>query len=170
MDGFCKEKENLWGMYVIYSFVRRRFHLWGVMEAHISILKALKNEYMVCSFVKTVRMFVVTASSNQKLSTDQTSGGGMCTKCSHEINSEMVWRGRQIRKHKWRVCDIERKKIHNKRWPWWLKQTLQKNEKLHRNHFLHHVFFLKTLDKKAVLQTIGYQHMSIVPQCLLVEA
>lgn len=45
---------------------------------------------MVCSFVKTVRMFVVTASSNQKLSTDQTSGGGMCTKCSHEINSEMV--------------------------------------------------------------------------------
>ena len=62
------------------------------------------------------------------------------------------------------------KKSHNKRWPELLSKHTHKINWNKNNYpvLLSHV--LKHLDKKAVLQTIGYQHTSKVPQCSLGEA
>lgn len=58
-------------------------------------------------------------------------------------------------------------KSHNKRW-----RTHKKRKKKPKTKKLLSSLspVLKHLDRKAVLQTTGYQHTSNVPQCLLLEA
>lgn len=159
----------------------------------------VKNRYIVC-ICYTVHVFMATASSNHELSTDWTSEEEeMCTKfqstaitqlstapIKNEINSEwfdmwmrktsevLAWRrqSRPIWKHKWSVFLLENKKSTTRDGLDDYANTKKKRTKTNQKKTYQLLVsrFLKHLDKKAVLQTIGYQHISKVPQCLLVEA
>lgn len=94
--------------------------------------------------------------------------------CMRKTSEVLAWRrqSRPIWKHKWSVFLSENKKSTTRDGLDDYANTKKKRTKTNQKKTYQLLVsrFLKHLDKKAVLQTIGYQHISKVPQCLLVEA